>query len=245
MPQGGLGLPIAVQRRMDIEVVGGEVQPHPHRGAVAPAVAKAEGGRLHHKRGWFLVADGLYQRRFGVPGHAHRHTGGLQHGRSQQGYRRLAVGAGHRQGRTDIPPLGQVELGDHQRARFRRGLKRGMGLGQPGGGDHRSGTSHQGGPVVGGGTLSQFDANGIGLTAKLFVGGIVGGHHRTAAFGELGGHRLVGDAEAHQQHRVAAQCGLPVNAKSPSRNGMVNPPRRPTRSRHRTAPAPPRWPDRS
>ena len=61
-PQCGFGGPIALKRGMDVEVVGGEVQPRTYRRLIATAVGQAKRGCFDDECGRTIVSDGLNQR---------------------------------------------------------------------------------------------------------------------------------------------------------------------------------------
>ncbi len=116
-PDAGLGVLVALDRVVDVEVVLGEVQPRGHRGLEVPGVAEPERRRLDHEHVELGPGDGLDQRDVGVAHGQRRSPRRLEHLGDEGGDGGLAVGAGDGHQRPVVPRRGQVELAEHRHRR--------------------------------------------------------------------------------------------------------------------------------
>ena len=201
-PDAGLGLLVVLERRVDVQVISGEVQPRRDRRAEGPAVAEAERRRLHHEHVRGGIVDRGDQRHLGVAHRLGAQTGRFEHLGHQRRDRGLAVRAGDRQHRAVVPERGQIELAQDRDAGLACRCEHRVVVGQPRGGQHRGAVRDEVAPLLEIGCFEEIHGFRVCSSPARVRGMVVDRAHVAAVGPDRTGHRRAGHTEAHHQHRA-------------------------------------------
>jgi len=190
-------------------MVGREVEPYRDTRMEPSRRSQTERRGLDHEDLTLGIGDRLDQRGLGVATGDRPNTRGDQHRRDQCRDRRLAVGAGDGHDRTIVPSVGEIEFGFESDPGSVGDGEDGMGLGDPGAGDHEIAPGDEARKVRLGGRFDQFHSPRCCLSANRVGGMLVDDHHRHTAGDERVGDGPAGDSETEDEgrpERAAYRC---------------------------------------